>query len=359
MPDAVETQARRGRAVGLLSGGADSLLAARLVLEQGVEVIALHCRTSFFGCGGGNDAGLKRFCDEHRIELREIMLGDEFLKMLADPKFGYGKATNPCIDCHLMMMRKAREVMLAEGADFVFTGEVLGQRPMSQHMPALRRIEEEGGLRGKLLRPLSARLMTPTIAEMSGLVDRNSLPAISGRSRREQMQLAEELELESLPGASGGCVLTELRFGDKVRDMFEHAGDKPPSLNDAELLRFGRHMRKTEGFKIVVGKSRLDNLAIESPARRGDLLFATPDESLYVGPLTLARGEVPREQWEWIASVLLRYADVDAGTVMPVAVLDHNGVLIAKIETAAIDADEVPKYMIAGKPEEPRKPRTK
>ena len=280
----VRTHARRGLAVGLVSGGADSLLAVSLLLEQGIEVIALHFRTSFFGCGGGNDAGLKRFCEERNVELREIELGDEILRMLADPRFGYGKATNPCIDCHLMMLLKAREVMAAEGADFVFTGEVLGQRPMSQHMPALRRIEKESGLRGRLLRPLSARLMTPTLAEMSGLVDRSALPALSGRSRRGQMKLADDLELDSLPGASGGCVLTELRFGDKVRDMFEHCGDEQPTLNDAELLRFGRHMRRTDGFKIVVGKSRLDNLAIESLAQKGDLLFATPDESLYVGP---------------------------------------------------------------------------
>jgi len=339
------------KGVALVSGGADSMLALRLVQKQGIEMLAINFCSCFFGCRkpgvGKPGTGLQKACESFGVPLRNIMLGDEYLRMLADPKHGYGKASNPCVDCHILMLQKAREVMIDEGASFVVTGEILGQRPMSQHMQALRNVERESGLRGRLLRPLSARLLPPTYAELAGIVDRRGLLAFNGRSRKPQLELARKLGIESIPNSGGGCVLTERRFGYKVRDMFRFAGDSFPTMNDAALLRYGRHMRRSPEFKIVVGRSEEDNQAIEALAREGDLMFYPPDETNYVGPVVLVRGKAAKADWPWIASILLRYSDVESGELLPVAIRDHRGNTIGNLESRAIDPGQVPQHMIA------------
>jgi hypothetical protein len=340
-----KTPARK--AIALVSGGADSLLALRLMVVQGIEMLALNFRTVFFGAkplASGRDFGQR--IQELGGSYRDVFLGDEYLRMLANPEHGFGKGANPCIDCHILMLRKAREIMKLEGAGFVVTGEVLGQRPMSQHLRALRAVEEGAGLRGRLLRPLSAKLLTPTWPELAGTVDRSKLLAITGRSRRPQKKLARRLGIGDIPDATGGCVLTEKRFGDKVRDMFGNAGEGFPTLNDARLLSFGRHLRSSPDFKIVVGRSKEDNDALENIAEENDLVFRSPDEKVYRGPVVLVRGGASKAHWPWIASVMLRYSDVKAGATQQVAVLDQGGRLLVTLEEQPMDTEVVKKWII-------------
>jgi len=340
-----KTTSRRG-AIALLSGGADSILAVSLIRRQGIPVTAINFSTCFFDKNEAALGRLEQLCARLDAAFEQVYLGDEYLRMLARPKFGYGNGFNPCIDCHIMMLQTARGMMAARGAGFVISGEVLGQRPMSQHLQALNIVERESGLRGRLLRPLSAKLLPPTFPELKGLVDRSRLLDVSGRSRRRQIELAAELGIEQLPGSGGGCPLTEKAFGKRARDIFEHAEGGIPSQDDALLLRFGRHFRKEASYKIVVGRNMSDNDRLELAARPGDLLFTTPDRERYVGPIVLARGEIPREERAWIAALMLRYADVDKGAREEVAVRDDHGRLLELVAALPMDPEEVKKYMI-------------
>ncbi|HEY5973898.1 MAG TPA: hypothetical protein VIU41_04085, partial [Geobacteraceae bacterium] len=203
------------KALALLSGGLDSTLAVKVMLEQGIEVEALNFTSPFCTCTGKN-AGCKseavRVAEEFNIPIKVMHKGAEYLEIVRNPRHGYGKALNPCIDCRIFLLRKAKEYMAQSGADFVITGEVLGQRPMSQRRDTLRVIERESGLAGLLLRPLSARHFEPTIPEKEGWVDREKLLAFKGRSRKDQMDLAAELDVTNYPCPAGGCMLTEVSF---------------------------------------------------------------------------------------------------------------------------------------------------
>jgi tRNA-specific 2-thiouridylase len=336
----------RHMAVALFSGGGDSQLAAALVRSQGIAVLAVNFSTCFFNLSEERNRKLEELCEKLGLEFKSIFLGDEYLRMLASPKFGYGGAFNPCIDCHILMLRSARRIMNETGAQFVISGEVAGQRPMSQNMQALGIVERESGLRGRLLRPLSAQLLPPTLAELNGIVDRRRLLDIRGRSRRRQNELARELGINDLPVAAGGCALAEKGFGEKVRDLFQHAEGGVPSMDDALLLRYGRHLRCNPEFKIVVGKNKLENESLTMSAKPGDLMFSTPGRELYVGPVVLARGRIKKEHWEWIASVMLRYADVEKGSLQKVLLMDHAGAALELIEARPMDYEQVRQFLI-------------
>jgi tRNA-specific 2-thiouridylase len=333
------------KAIALFSGGADSLLAMHLVLRQGVEVTALNFNNCNFNTR--NDRyleKLERRCSEIGLDLRNEFLGEEYLRMLAGPKFGYGRAFNPCIDCHIMMLRRSRVMMMETGAGFVVTGEVVGQRPKSQHMQALRLIEAESGLRGRLLRPLSARLLPPTIPELARIVDRLKLGAVSGRGRKAQAILARELGVPDLPGSGGGCLLTERRFSEKVRDLFTHAEGGIPSVADAQLLKHGRHFRLFPNLKVIIGKNHQENLILASLAGPGDLLFS-PTGGIK-GPTAMARGGASAEVLPLIASLLLRYCDVGAGDEAVVAVREATGDYIGTASARPMPGDKVKLYRI-------------
>jgi len=292
------------RAIGLLSGGLDSTLAVKLMLNQGIEVVALNFITPFCTCtkkGCKHEAS--RITKKFEIEIKIIAANDEYIKMLRNPKHGYGKNMNPCIDCRIFMLKKAKEYMGEIGAAFLFTGEVVGQRPMSQRKEAMTLIEKEAGLEGLILRPLSARFLEPTIPEKEGLVDREKLLGIRGRWRKPQMKLAEELNIKDYQCPAGGCRLTDLQFARKVREAFEHNED---SVRDMILLRYGRHFRLPSGVKVIVGRNEEENSIISKFSDEKDLLM---EVVRFGSPVTLLKGSCDEKDIKEAASLCVRYSD--------------------------------------------------
>ncbi len=259
------------KAIALLSGGLDSTLALRIILDLEFEVIGLNLKTPFCTCDGKKGVCYSsKYAEEFGIKLIRIFGGEDYLGIVKNPEHGYGRNLNPCIDCRIFLLRKAKEIMEKEGADFIFTGEVLGERPMSQRLDAMKLIEKESGLRGKILRPLSAKLLEPTIAEKEGIIDRTKLLNIQGRSRKIQIQLAKDYQISDYPCPAGGCLLTEENFARRLRDSFLHNED---SLRHIALLKMGRHFRLPSGAKLIVGRNKEENNLILSLARIDDIKF--------------------------------------------------------------------------------------
>lgn len=301
------------KAIALLSGGLDSTLAVKLMLDQGIEVVALNFITPFCNCTAKSSSckhEASRVAREFGIPIRVRSKGMEYLKIVENPKHGRGRGLNPCIDCRIFMHRAAKELMEEEGASFLVTGEVLGQRPMSQRRPALELIERESGTQGLILRPLSARHFEPTIAEREGWVDREKLLAIEGRSRKEQIRLAEDLGVTDYPCPAGVCLLTDADFAARLRDLFEH---KPGyDLADVRLLRTGRHFRLRQGLKAVVGRDESENHVLERRDLDGETLFVSAD---FPGPSALTREATREEDERLIGRIILRHAGVTRGAV--------------------------------------------
>ena len=294
------------KVVALLSGGLDSQLAVKMMQKQGFDVSAVAIKTPFcdFDCGRGCGFEIRERADTLGINLKTVYLGDEYIEMLKNPKHGYGSGMNPCIDCRAMMFNAAKKHMEEIGAEFIISGEVLGQRPMSQHGPALRKIEKESNLEGKIVRPLSAGLLPPTDAEKNGLIKREDLGMIKGRSRKVQLQLAKEYEIEDPPNAGGGCLLTDPAFSLRTKDLFEHV--ETPTINDIDLLKIGRHFRLNKKTKLVIGRNKEENDMIRALKLPKDILFEIKD---YVGPTSLLRGEEADEHLHLAAQITLRYSD--------------------------------------------------
>lgn len=263
------------KAIGLISGGLDSTLAARVIAEQGIAVLGVNfstgfCRSDHHRAMGalGKRQDPKRLRNEAlragadlEVPVRIVDLAEGYLDVILRPRHGYGANLNPCVDCRAYMLRAARAIMDEEGADFVFTGEVLGQRPMSQHLQAMQTIERESGLSGFLLRPLSARLLAPTEPEKRGWVDREKLLRIQGRTRRLQYQLAAAAGLDDIPNPAGGCCyLTDIVYAARFADLVLHlpAGLRPTE-RDILLLKVGRHFRLGAGLKLIVGREEAEN----------------------------------------------------------------------------------------------------
>lgn len=302
---------KKPKAVALLSGGLDSNLAVRMMKEQGVEVEAVAIKTPFcdFDCGKGCGHRVKEVADELGIKLKTVYFGEEYLRMLKNPKHGYGSGMNPCIDCREMMYGAAKEHMEKIGADFIITGEVLFQRPMSQNNRALHIIESESGLEGKVLRPLSAKHLPPTDAERAGLVKREDMGDIKGRSRKGQLAMAKHFGVQEPPNAAGGCLLTDPAFSKRVEDAMEHASDVP-SINDIELLKVGRHFRLTQDAKLVVGRNKDENEIVKALVEPADIVLEARD---YVGPTCILRGRHDDAVIATAASIALRYSDAPKG----------------------------------------------
>lgn len=301
---------QKKKIVALLSGGLDSQLAVRMMQEQGFEVSAVAIKTPFcdFDCGRGCGFEIRERADDLGVSLKTVYLGDEYIRMLKNPKYGRGAGFNPCVDCRSMMFDAAKKHMEEIGAEFVISGEVLGQRPMSQHGRALRTIERESDLEGRILRPLSGGLLPPTDAEKSGLIRREDLGMIRGRTRRAQLEMAGQYGIEDPPNAGGGCLLTDPSFGLRAKDLFEHT--ETPTTNDIDLLKVGRQFRLDELSKLVVGRNHDENMVICSLALPGDILLEARD---HVGPTSIIRGRVTEENLRLAAAVTLRYSDAPRG----------------------------------------------
>ncbi|QFR50356.1 ATP-binding protein [Sulfurimonas lithotrophica] len=249
------------KAIALFSGGLDSTLAMKLIIDQGIEVIAVNISTGF-GSTKDRREHMQSMCDQVGAELKIIDIENEFLQdVLFSPKHGYGKNFNPCIDCHAKMFAVAKRIMEAEGASFLISGEVMGQRPMSQNKDALQTVLEDGDVDGLLLRPMSAKALKPTIAEEKGWVDREKLEGIIGRSRDRQLELAKEIGLEDFESPGGGCLLTDENFGKKMFDYIAHENDF--EVKDIPVMKFGRHLRLPEGAKLVVGRNKDENAHLQ------------------------------------------------------------------------------------------------
>jgi tRNA-specific 2-thiouridylase len=332
------------KALALLSGGLDSTLAVKMMLDMGIDVEALNFTSPFCTCTGKN-SGCKseavRVAQEFNIPIKVIHKGLDYLEIVRNPKHGYGKGVNPCVDCRIYLLRKAKEYMAECGADFVITGEVLGQRPMSQKRDSLRVIERESGLEGLLLRPLSAQHFDPTIPEKEGWVDREKLLAIKGRCRKELFELAEEIDVKNYPCPAGGCLLTELSFVPKMRDIFDHSDDL--NLRDFRLLKIGRHCRIGERTKVIIGRDESDNRLLETARQEGEATIAWLDGNTPVGVIT---GRQDQEYIELAARILLRYTRAEAGATCRISV-NRKGVetiLTVKHELAPTDVE---RYLVA------------
>jgi len=292
------------RAIALLSGGLDSTLAAKVVLEHGIELEALNFLTVFCNCTNRGETCLasQKAVESLGIPLKVLNVSEEYLGIVRNPKHGYGSHMNPCIDCRIFMMKKAKEYMNEAGASFLVTGEVLGERPMSQRRDAMRLIEREAGLEGYILRPLSAKLLPPSIPEREGWIDRETLLNIQGRSRKPQIELAAIFGIQDYPCPAGGCLLTDPGFATRMKDLLAHHPDF--TLNDIHLLKVGRHFRFSPKTKLIVGRKEDENQKIQTFSQEGDLLLKAAHRP---GPLSLLRGEPGPEEIERAAAITARY----------------------------------------------------
>ncbi|GAG72151.1 unnamed protein product [marine sediment metagenome] len=288
------------KAVVLFSGGLDSILAVKLIQEQGIEVRGVNFKTLFFGLD-------KTFvvAKDLNMNLETIDITQELMEILRNPRHGFGKNMNPCIDCHTLMFKKAGEYMTKIRASFILSGEVLGERPMSQNRNSLNIIERESGFEGRIIRPLSALLLAETIPEKEGLVVRNKLLDISGRSRKRQMELAAKMGIRDYPSPAGGCKLTEPVFSKRLRDLFTQESF---SLEEIELLKLGRHFRLSRDIKLVVGRNKEENEQLQNFFQDGDFLFKAKNLK---GPVSLLKkgSKVNNELIDKSCQITARYCD--------------------------------------------------
>lgn len=294
------------KAIGIVSGGLDSLLATRLVLEMGFDVLVLHFIVGFEASHLKEGTEVLRTPEAIlRIgaECEVIDIRKEFAELLARPRYGYGANLNPCIDCKILMLGRAKMKMQELSAAFVFTGEVLGQRPMSQRMQAMQLIARESGLGEQLVRPLCGGLLPPTAAEKTGIIRRDQLECIQGRSRTAQMALAEKLGIGDYPTPAGGCLLTDPSYAARASELMERRPGKILRLDDPLLLLVGRHVLLPQGGKAVIGRREQENNVIERFASSGLILVA----ETVPGPSTLVEGSPSPEDLDAAARLTARY----------------------------------------------------
>ena len=309
----------RVKALGMISGGLDSTLATQVLIDQGVEVEGVNFSTGFcvtehtrnFKSPG--DKALRpnealRLAAELRFKVHLIDISKDYLPVVTDPKYGYGANMNPCIDCRIFMFKRMKALMQEFNAQFIYTGEVLGQRPMSQHRQAMKTIETDSGLEGLVLRPLSAKLLDPTIPEIKGWVDRSKLLAFSGRSRNPQIELAKKSGLENYPQPAGGCCfLADPQYSKKLKDFFDHNGKENLTHEDVILLKVGRHLRLSDRIKAIVGRNERENNFLEH-YKKNRHAFRVPD---HPSPLMLAeiKGTPTTQELDRLAATVVRYSD--------------------------------------------------
>lgn len=296
------------KAIALFSGGLDSTLAMKLIIDQGIDVIAININTGF-GSTKDRLEHMQSMCDQVGAELKIIDIESEFLQdVLFDPKHGYGKNFNPCIDCHAKMFAVAKRVMESLGASFLISGEVLGQRPMSQNKDSLQIVLNESNCEGLLLRPLSAKALAPTIAEINGWVDREKLEGITGRSRDRQLELVNEIGLENFESPGGGCLLTDANFAKKMFDFIKHDTFE---VQDIQVMKFGRHLRLPDGAKLVIGRNQEENAHLQNIQNNKYYRIKTV---ALAGPHSLLSKSATEQDMELAAKIILTYCKTKPDT---------------------------------------------
>ncbi len=291
------------KAIAMISGGLDSIIAAKLIQDQGVEVIGIYFSSPFWSSREKEKKIILSSLTTNGIDIRIIPMEDDFIDMIRHPRHGKGKGVNPCIDCKIFMLLKAKKIMEELDASFIITGEVLGQRPMSQHLPALNLIEKESGLKGRLVRPLSGKLLPLTEPEEKGLLDRDKLLDIKGRGRYKQYELAEQFKIKIFTAPAGGCLLTEKEYVNKFNDYLAY--NEKITIKDTLLLKFGRHFRYN-GDKIIVGRNEEENEIINKLKDDDDYSFEVPDIG---SPLTVLHGKKEKDSVVFAARLTALYSD--------------------------------------------------
>jgi tRNA U34 2-thiouridine synthase MnmA/TrmU len=323
------------RALGLLSGGLDSMLAGLILRDQGIEVESVTFETPFFNAAKGRKASQMT-----GIPLTVKQIYPVYIKMLKNPPAGYGKHMNPCMDCHSLMFKLAGEMMQAQGFDFLFSGEVVGQRPMSQTKSALRYVEKHSGFEGYILRPLSAKNLPQTIPEKEGLVNRELLLDIEGRSRKRQIQLAKKFGITEYPTPAGGCLLTDQGYTNRLKDLFNHQQDCTEA--ELHLLKYGRHFRLNPEAKLIVGRTQKDNEKI--------LKYHNPEEDIvirvnkYAGPTAVIPRGAEKDAIFLAASICTGYSKAPNFAAVDVQITKPKGKEVLKV--IGIPPEDVRKLLI-------------
>lgn len=328
------------KAVGLLSGGLDSELACRMMIDQGIEVHIMHLAMPW-GCS--KPSRVTSLAQRLNVPLKVIPLTDDYLPLLRHPQYGFGSGHNPCVDCHIYMVKKAAEYMHEIGASFIFTGEVLGQRPLSQRRVCLDWVENDAGVPGRLLRPLSARVLPPTVPEQEGIVDRSKLLGIVGRARKEQYALAASFGFESFSQPGGGCLLTEKYFGARIKDVLEHGCH---SIAAMAVLGVGRFFRVDPDTFILLGRDDHENHKLFDQALPEDRLLGSFQ---FPAPAALVRSKALKEEHLVLAAGLMQFYS-KASKEVPLSVSCwHSGKFDeARMITAVVPEKDAVTAMLIG-----------
>jgi tRNA U34 2-thiouridine synthase MnmA/TrmU len=327
------------KALVLLSGGLDSRLALRIVKEEGIEVEAVTFLSIFCTCTSKNSSCLegKKAAQELKVPLRVVNVTKDLISAVENPQFGYGSGVNPCLDCRILMFKKAKEIMEEIGASFLVTGEVVGERPMSQRLEAIKLIEKEAGVEGMVLRPLSAKLLSPSIPELEGWVKRENLYSIQGRSRKAQIALARKFNL-NYPCPAGGCRLTEPGFSRRARDLLKHG---EWNIENIKLLLHGRHFRLSDKTKLIVGRNEIENARLKKLSKEKDIFLEARD---YPGPLGLLKGIPEEKELKEAASIVASYGKGKFQNSLSVKVMKNGSV--QEIEVMPLPREKIKEKLI-------------
>ena len=337
-----ETNKDKHSALALVSGGLDSQLAAKLIHDQGVEVTGVNFKTGFTSEG---DAKLFTQIEKDiGVEIRTLPVDEEkYLEIIKNPEHGYGSAMNPCLDCRILVLKEAKSYMQEVSADFVITGEVMGQRPMTQRKDTLDLIKRESGLDEQLLRPLSAKLMDPTLPEKKGWINREELLDLSGRSRKKQLELAERYGINHYSQPAGGCLLTEPEFGHRIKEVFDHRGRRRTTLEDLKLLKYGRHFRLPDGSKAVIGRNEEENEKLKTFVD-GESWHLELDGVL--GPSTIIKGEASEKELVLAARLTARYSQGRDRDAVDAVIVKNGEKERCKVEPINRDSGLIDELMI-------------
>jgi len=341
------------KAVALISGGLDSLLAAKVVMEQGVHVEGINFFTGF--CVEGHTHAIRKkdrdkpkrnnalwVAEQLGIKLHIVDIVEEYKDVVINPRHGYGANLNPCLDCKVFMVHKAREWMEQHGFDFIITGEVIGQRPMSQRKDTMPVVQKESGIDDRLLRPLCAKNLPETLPEREGWVQRDGLYGFSGRSRKPQMALARQFGFEDYAQPAGGCCfLTDEQYSVKLADLWQHRGEKRYELDDIMLLKVGRHIRPAEHFKLIVSREEGEGNFLQGYRN----LYPSMKTTSHAGPLALIEGEVSDADIELAARIIARYSQGRTAAEVEVEYRTVDGTL-RQLKVVPLGAHEIPKQWI-------------